>query len=157
MLSLRTTGPGQWSDLGPLTCRLLPVLECGLAEPFLEADLAESRLAGGNQRALAELGPEVPRVRIDHNLAGVVPRGEALADQFIETERLGTGHINRAVQWLAHGDPADRLGDVISRHGLNEHRWQPNRRPDSGFIGDALDELEELRRANDRVPESRHP
>jgi len=43
---------------------LLPVLECGLAEPFLEADLADPRLAGGNQRALVELGPEVPRVRL---------------------------------------------------------------------------------------------
>jgi len=37
--------------------------------------------------------------------------------------------------------------------GLNEYRWQPNRRSVSGFIGDALDELEELRRLHDRVRE----
>ena len=90
-------------------------------------------------------------MRVNDNLAGVVARAEALTDQFIETELLGTGHFNRAIQWRAHGDPADRLGDVISRHGLNEYRWQPNRRSVSGFIGDALDELEELRRVNDRV------
>ena len=135
----------------PLCCKLLSLLVHRLAEPLLEADLAESRVAGRNQRALAEFGPEVPRVRVDDNLAGIVARAEALTDQFIETELLGTGHFNRAIQWRAHGDPADRLGDVISRHGLNEYRWQPNRRSVSGFIGDALDELEELRRVNDRV------
>src|SRR4029450_10115884 len=104
-----------------------------------------------NQRALADFGPEIPRGGVSAHPAGVVAGAEALTDQFIETELLGTGHFNRAIQWRAHGDPADRLGDVISRHRLNEYRWQPNRRSLSGFIGDALDELEELRRVNDRV------
>jgi hypothetical protein len=104
-----------------------------------------------NQRALVELGPEVPRVRINDHLAGVVARAEALTDQFIEAELLGTGDLNRAIDWRAHRDLADGLDDVISRHGLNEYRWQPNRRSISRFIGDARDELEELRRVNDRV------
>src|SRR6185503_14538902 len=64
-----------------------------LIQPLLEADLAESRVAGRNQRALAEFGPEVPRVRVNDNLAGIVARTEALADQFIETELLGAGHF----------------------------------------------------------------
>jgi hypothetical protein len=75
---------------GPPCCTSLSLLEVGLAEPFLESDLAEPRLAGGNQRALAELGAEVPRVRVDDNLAGVVVRCEALTDQLIETELLRT-------------------------------------------------------------------
>src|SRR5262245_41185117 len=118
-------------------------------QPLLEADLAESRMASRDQRALAELGSEVPRVRVDDNLARVVACGEPLTDQFIETKLLGTGHLNRAVQWCAHRSPGDRLGDVLTRHRLNEHRWQPNRRSLSGFIGDARDELEKLRRVND--------
>src|SRR4029434_3110158 len=77
-------------------------LEDGLIQPLLEADLAESRVAGGNQRALAEFGPEVPRVRVNDNLARVVARAEALTDQFIEAELLGTGHFNRAIQWPDH-------------------------------------------------------
>jgi hypothetical protein len=117
---------------------LLSPLERRLAEPLLEADLAELRVVARNQRALAEFGPEVPRVRVDDNLAGVVARGKALTDQLIETELLGTGHFNRAIQRRG-------LGDVISGHGLNEYRWQANRRPLSGVIGDARDELEELR------------
>src|SRR5262245_15995790 len=126
-------------------------LENRLIQPLLEPDLAESRVAGRNQRTLAELGSEVPRVRVNHNLARVVACGQALTDQFVETELLGTCHFSRANQWPAHRNPADRFGDVISRHRLNEYRWQPNRRSLSGFIGDARDELEELRRVNDRV------
>src|SRR5262245_34548705 len=57
-----------------------------LDQPVLQADLAESRLAGRNQRALAELGPEVPRVRVDDNFAEIVARAEAQADQFVKTE-----------------------------------------------------------------------
>ena len=41
---------------GPRYCGLSSLLECGLAEPFLEADLAESRVAGRNQRTLVEFG-----------------------------------------------------------------------------------------------------
>src|SRR6185295_2905329 len=56
-----------------------------------------------------------------------------------------------AIQWRADGDPADGRGDVISRHGLNKYRRQPDSRSVRRFIGDALDELEELRRVDDRV------
>ncbi len=132
-------------------------MEHRLAEPFLKADLAESRGTGRNQRALGELGPEVPRVRVNDNLAGVIACVKALTDQFIETELLGTRHFNHAIQRRAHGNQGDRVRDVISRHRLNEYVRQPHRRPVRGFVGDALDELEELRRVNDRGPESRHP
>src|ERR1700741_620618 len=108
-------------------------MENGLIQPLLEADLAESCVIARNQRALAQFGAEVPRVRVDNHLAGVVARAEALTDQLIKAELLGTGHFNRAIQWRAHGDPANRLGDIVSRHGLNEYRWQPNRRSVGGF------------------------
>src|SRR5262245_38640162 len=120
---------------------VLALLERRLAEPLLEPDVAQPRLAGGNQRAFAEFCPEVSRVLVDDNLAGIVASGEALADQFVETELLRTGDVNGAVHWGAHGDPADRRGDVVSGHRLNEYGWQPNGRSDRGFIGNAFDEL----------------
>jgi hypothetical protein len=49
-------------------------------EPVLETDLAESRVVGRNQRPLAEFGPEVPRMRINDNLARVVVCDETLTD-----------------------------------------------------------------------------
>src|SRR6185503_3161544 len=119
--------------------------------PLVEPDVAEPRLAPGNQGTFIEFRPEVPRVGIGDDFAGVLVRGKALTDQFVETELLRTGHFSGAVHWGAHGDPADRLRDVVSRHGLKEHGWQPDRRSDGGVIGNALDELEELRGVNDRV------
>ena len=59
--------------------------------------------------------------------------------------------LDGAKSVVLHGDCADRLDDVISRHGLNEYGRQPNRLAVSGFIADALDELEELRCVHDRV------
>src|SRR5262245_61147056 len=96
--------------------RGLPVLERRLAEPLFEPDVAEPRFAPGNQRALTESRAEVPRVRIGDNLAGIVASGEALTDQFVEPELLRTRHFNGAVHWRGHGDPADRLCDIIGRH-----------------------------------------
>jgi hypothetical protein len=72
------------------SCRWTPLLhERGLTEPVFETDLAELCVVGRNQRALAEFGPEVPRVRVDDNLARIVAPAEALMDQLIETELLG--------------------------------------------------------------------
>src|SRR6185436_11911259 len=59
-------------------------LEDGLIDPILEADRAEPRALGGNQRALVELGSEVSRVRVDDHLARIVARAETLTDQLIE-------------------------------------------------------------------------
>jgi hypothetical protein len=78
--------------------------------------MSPSRASPRNQRAFTEFGTEVPHVRISDNLARVVVGGEAMTDQFVETELLRTGHFHGAVYWAAHGDPADRLRDVISRH-----------------------------------------
>src|SRR4029077_1339995 len=135
----------------------LSPLERRLPEPFVESDVAEPRLARGNQRAFPELGAEVPRVRIGDDLAGVIVRGEAPPDQFVETELLRTGHFNGAVHRRAHGDPADPRRDVISRHGLKEDRRHADRRSDRGVIGNAFDELEELRGVNDRVRDPATP
>src|SRR5262245_939330 len=130
------------------------MLDGRLVEPVLEPDVSESRVAGGYERTFAQFCFEVPRVRIDNNLAPNVACAKALAAQFVEAELLRTRHINGAVHWGAHGDHGNRLGDVVSGHGLNEYWWQPNGRSDGGIIGDALDELEELRGVNNRVRDS---
>ena len=135
-------------------CQTL-ALRHGLIQPRLEVDLAEPCVGGGNERTFSELSAKIPRVWVDDDFAAIVARGEALSDQLIETELFGASHLNRAVQRRAHGDPANRLGDVVGRHGLNEDRWQPNRRSVRGFVGDALDELEELGGMDDRVGDSR--
>src|SRR4029453_4237556 len=85
-------------------------LDRRLAEPVLEADLAESRLPGRDHPPLAGLGPEVPRVRVDHDLPGVVARTEALTDQLVEAELLRTGDVDGAVQGGTPAAPPPPLG-----------------------------------------------
>jgi hypothetical protein len=63
-------------------------------------------------------------VGVSHNRARIVACAEALLDQFVETELLWPGHFSGAIQWRAHGNPPGRFGDIVSRHGLAEHRCQ---------------------------------
>src|SRR5262245_10257038 len=121
------------------------MLKAGLVQPVLQANFAEPGPCSRDERALVELGSEVARVRVDHNLALVLARDETLSDQFVEAELLRAGHFNRAIQWRADGDSAYSFRDVFSRHRLNQDRRQADRRSVGRFIGDALDELEELR------------
>jgi len=71
-----------------------------------------------------------------------------LADEIIEAELFGSAYFNGAVQRRSHRDSGHRTGDIVSRNGLEEHMRQANAVSLGGFIGDTLDELEELRRMN---------
>ena len=90
-------------------------------------------------------------MRVGDHLAGIAAGAEARADELVEPELVGPGDLDDAVHRRAHGDPAERAGDVIGRHGLDEHGRQPDRVAVGGVRGDAVEELEELRRADDRV------
>ena len=67
-----------------------------------------------------------------------------------EPEPLGAGQLHRAFDWCALGDADQGGGDVLGRLGLEEDRRQQHRPVPGAEIGDAGDELEELRRAQDR-------
>ena len=71
--------------------------------------------------------------------------------ELVETERLRAGQLDGVVQRCADRDIRQRAGHVIGCLGLNEGRRQPNGVAVGARIGDAPDELEELRRADDRV------
>ena len=123
-------------------------LTCGLTEPGFETRLAESRVVAGNECALAHLHAVVARVRVSDNLARILACGQTPPDEFIETKLFRPPYFNGAIHWWAHRDPAYRTGDIVGRHGLDEHRWQAHLVAVGGKIGDALDEFEELRRAD---------
>ena len=122
----------------------------GLAEPLLETDLAEPRAGGWHERAFAEHGAEVARLRVGHHFAGVLTSLEPFSNELVEPKLLWTGDFDNVVDGLAGGDPADGLGDVVSGHRLDEHRGKADSLAISGRGRDALHELEELRRVHDR-------
>ena len=90
-------------------------------------------------------------MRVGDHLAGIAAGAEACADELIEPELVRPGDLDDAVHRLAHGDPAERARDIIGRDGLDERGRQPDRVAVGGVRGDAVEELEELRRTGDRV------
>src|SRR2546429_5758984 len=54
----------------------------------------------------------------------------------------------RSIHWRACRDPAHRTGHIVSRHRLDKRSWQAHFVAVRGKIGNALDEFEELRRAD---------
>src|SRR5689334_18443291 len=125
--------------------------KCGLFEPVREARLAEARVIARNECALANLDAVVARVRVSDNVARILPCGKSLPGEFIEMKLFRPSYFNSAVHRLAQRDFSDRAGDIIGRHRLNERVWQAYCVALGGKIGDALDEFEELRRANNRI------
>ena len=99
-----------------------------MPEPFLEADLAKLRIAGRNQGAFGEFGSEISRVRIDDDLARVVTRAKALANQVIEPELLGTSDIHRVIQRRTQGHFLGILRSQVGTVGyaLGSHDRQRN-------------------------------
>ncbi len=90
-------------------------------------------------------------MRVGDDRTRVVPRAQCLGYELVEAEPLRSGHLGRALQRGLHGGLGHRLGDVLGRHGLEEHvRYAYGVAARRG-VGDALDELEELRRPDDRI------
>jgi len=90
-------------------------------------------------------------VRISNYFPRIVARPEFLSDQFIEAELLGSRNLYCAIQRRIQGDSAHCTRDIISRHGLKEHRRHANLITLGCAIGDTPNELEELRRSDNRV------
>ncbi len=122
---------------------------CG--EPVLEAGRSDVRVVAGDEGALLERRPEIARTLVGRHPARVAVGIQHALDELVETEPFGTGQLDRAVHRRA--DRRDRQcgGDVVGCFGLDQHGRQTNRLAVAARIGDATEELEELRRADDRV------
>ena len=113
------------------------------------------RIVTRHQCALAQLRAEVARVRVGDHHARIAGVRETQSDEFVEAELLRPRDLDDAVHRSRHGDLRHRLRDIVRRHGLEQHGGDAHRVAVGGLVGDALDELEELRRADDRVRDRR--
>src|SRR5215510_601712 len=138
-------GLASLSGFGGSSCVL------GTAEPVIEPRRAEPRVFARHKCALVYLCAEVLRVRVSEDLARNVACAEVSSDEFIETELFGPSHLNGTIHRTSGRNCAYRTCNIFGRHGLNKHGRYSNRVAVGRVVGDALDELEELRRANDRV------
>jgi hypothetical protein len=85
------------------------------------------------------------------DLARIVVRAKDPLDDAIEIERFGPTDFNGAVHGSPRRNPRNRTCDIVGGYRLDEHWWQTNGITVSGSVGDALQELEELSRLDDRV------
>jgi hypothetical protein len=51
---------------------------------------------------------------------------------------LWPAYFNRAVQWRADRNAADRAGHIVGPHRLDEHWWQVNRVAVGEHVGDGF-------------------
>jgi len=85
----------------------------GLLEPVFESGRADTRVAGRNQRQLAQLCPEISRIRIDDHFARIVASLQTPPDKFVEPESLRPGDFHHAVQRSAGGDVRDLVASLL--------------------------------------------
>ena len=111
-------------------------------------------MVAGRQRPIVQLRAVVARVNVGDDLASVPVRIQKRLCELVERPGLGTGDLDRAVHRCAKRGVRHRIGHVIRCDRLQKGRRQPNDvAVDAGF-DDAVDELEELGGANDRIRNS---
>lgn len=113
--------------------------------------LGNLRLIGREKGALMQLGTVVARLWVCDHFTRIPTCAQATPDEFVETELLWPRHFNDAVHWRSHRDLANRTGDILSRHGLDQNGCESHHVAVGCGVSDALDELEELCRVHDRV------
>src|SRR5215475_9808646 len=76
---------------------------------------------------------------------------QELPNELVLTDRVGTGYLDHAVQWLGECHIGHDGRDVIRCDGLHQNRWDPDRLPFGRPFGDAIHKLKELRGMHDGV------
>src|SRR5436190_21677476 len=111
----------------------------------------EQRILARDKAPLLKRSAEVAGSLVRHDRAGVMMRHEVLAHDLVKRESVGAAQLNGSIQRLRHGDFGQVSGKVVREDGLKQHRGQANDLPTGRLISDALNELKELRRADNRV------
>src|SRR6516165_8963604 len=88
------------------------------AEPFVETDMAEARLAQRHQRTLLDPAAEVSGLRVAHDLAWIADRLQIAGDDFVERRLFGAGDLDDAVARRGERHLGDDRSNVVRRDGL---------------------------------------
>src|SRR5215475_6108780 len=93
------------------------------AEPFVERDPAETRVAQGHERALFDPGAEVPSLGITHDRPRVADGLQIAGDDVAERSSVGAGDLDDAVARHRERHLGNRGRHVVGRDGL-EQAWR---------------------------------
>ena len=121
------------------------------AEPFVEADAAEARLAQRHERVLLDPAAAVSGLGVPHDLARVADRLEIAGDDLVERRSFRAGDLDDAVARRRERHIGNEAGNVVRRDGLEQAGRNPDRLSIRTFSGDGAEEFQELGRADDGV------
>ena len=111
-----------------------------------------SRASGpGVSVASSRTWPKYGTVSSATIVARVAGRGQDPADQLVEPDGLGTADLDHGVRRWSLGHIRDDDGQVVDGDRLQRGRRDADRAVGRGRVGDLPEELEELRRPDDRV------
>ena len=96
------------------------------AEPFVETDAAEARLAQRHQRLLLDPAAEVWGLGIAHDLARVADRLQIAGDDFIEWRSFRAGNLHDAAARRRECHIGNDGSNVVRRDGLEQDRREPD-------------------------------
>jgi len=114
-------------------------------------------MVAGRQRSIVQQDAEVACVDVRDHPASVPACGQELAGELVERTRLGARHLDGPVERCSDDEIGQRSGHVIRCDRLHKGRRQANHVAVDAGLDDAVDELEELRRAGGSCTECRRP
>src|SRR5262244_2842417 len=96
------------------------------AEPFVETNAAEARLAQRHERVLLDPAAEVPGLGIAHDLTRVADRLQIAGDDFVERRSFRTGDLDDAVARRRERHIGNDGSNVVRRDGLEQDGRNPD-------------------------------
>jgi hypothetical protein len=92
----------------------------GAAEPFVETDATDARLAQRHERVLFDVAAEVSGLGVAHDLTRVADRLEIAGDDFVERRSFRAGDLYNAASRRREGHIGDDGSNVFRRDGLKQ-------------------------------------
>src|SRR5262245_40179025 len=124
------------------------------AEPVVEPDAAEARVAQRYERVLLDPAAGVAGLGVTHDLPRVADRLQIARDEGVERGAFRPGDLDDAVAWRRERHVGGDGSNIVRRDGLEQAGRQPDGAALRTQIGDAAEEFQELGRADDGVGEA---
>src|ERR1700730_11751940 len=99
------------------------LLRNGLAEPVLEARWAEAGIISRDEALIVNLCAVVERTDVRNHLAWVAFCTQETPDQFIHSDRFGTGYLDPIVKGFGVWEIGQGGSHIIRPDGLHESGW----------------------------------
>src|SRR5499427_10883307 len=124
------------------------------AEPFVEPDAAEARVAQRHERALLDPAAVVAGLGVTYDLPRVADRLQIAGDECIERGAFRPSDLDDAPAWRRERHLGGDGRHVVRRDRLEQAGRQPDGAALRTRLGDAAEEFHELGGADDGVEEA---